>query len=203
MGAADFDDARELFGFGVERVMEIFQSREQAARGFRGGGDVHGGGKRVVGRLRHVDVIVGMDGPLAAHDPAGNFNGAIGDHLVDVHVGLRAAARLPDAQREMVVELSADDFVGGLDDEVALFRRESVELEIDERRGFFEDAESADQFGRHGVLADGKVDKRAGGLRAVVAVDGDLDFAHRVGLGASRSGRGGLRNFRHRRLLRR
>src|SRR5437773_5393558 len=49
MGAADFDDVREFPGFGVERVAKSFDGEEQAARGFRGGSDVHGGRKRVVG----------------------------------------------------------------------------------------------------------------------------------------------------------
>src|SRR6266851_8144821 len=35
MGAADFYDVGEFLGFGVQRVAEIFQRREQAARGFR------------------------------------------------------------------------------------------------------------------------------------------------------------------------
>src|SRR5438477_6708647 len=45
MGAADFDDVGEFLGLGFERVPKNLYSREQAARGFRGRGDVHGGGK--------------------------------------------------------------------------------------------------------------------------------------------------------------
>jgi len=45
--------------------------------------------------------------PISA---AGNFDGAVGDDFVDVHVGLRAAAGLPDAKREVLVEFSIDDF---------------------------------------------------------------------------------------------
>src|SRR2546425_5308367 len=112
MSAADFYDVSEFFGFGVERVAKIFYGGEQAARGFRGGSDVHGGGKGVVGGLRHIDVVIGMNGLFAAHDSAGNFDGAIGDDFVDVHVGLRAAAGLPDAEREVVVEFAFDDFIG-------------------------------------------------------------------------------------------
>src|SRR5580693_9262239 len=41
MGAADFDDVGKFLGFGVESVAKIFYRREQAARGFRGGSDVH------------------------------------------------------------------------------------------------------------------------------------------------------------------
>ena len=138
-----------------------------------------------------------MDGLLAAHLAAGDFDGAIGDDFVDVHVGLRAAAGLPDAQREMIVELAGDDFVGGLRDERGFFGGELAEVLIDERGGFFEDAEGADQLGRHGVFADVEVDERAGGLRAVVAVGGDVDLAHGVGFGAGRDVGGGFGGFRH------
>src|SRR5260221_1467895 len=42
---------------------------------------------------------------------------SVGDDFVDVHVGLRAAAGLPDAKREVLVEFSIDDFIGGAHDE--------------------------------------------------------------------------------------
>src|SRR2546425_13222894 len=86
MGAADLDDVRKFFGFGVERVAEVFYGGEETARSFRGGGDVHGRGKGVVGGLRQVDVVVGMNRFLAAQFAAGNFDGAIGDDFIDVHV---------------------------------------------------------------------------------------------------------------------
>ena len=78
---------------------------------------MHGRGKSVIRGLRHVDVIVGMNRLLRSHHfstvgAARNFNGPIGDDLVDVHVGLRAAARLPDAQRELVVQFAGDHLVG-------------------------------------------------------------------------------------------
>ena len=190
MRAADFYDACEFLGFGVESVAQFFHGGEKFLARFRGGGNVHGGGKRVVRGLRHVYVVIRVDGLFAAHLAAGDFDGAIGDDFVDVHVGLRAAAGLPDAQREMLVELSGDDFVGGLRDERGFVGGELAEVLVDERGGFFEDAEGADQLGRHGVLADGEMDERAGGLRAVVAVGGDVDLAHGVGLRAGRD-RGG------------
>src|SRR6266849_8127799 len=98
VGATDFDDVDELLGFGVERVADVFHSGEEAARRFRGGGDVHGRGKRVVGGLRHIDIVIGVNGLLAAHDAAGDFDGAVGNDFVNVHVGLRAAAGLPNAK---------------------------------------------------------------------------------------------------------
>ena len=38
------------------------------------------------------------------------------DDLVCIHVGLRAATRLPDTQRELIVELPGNYLVGGLND---------------------------------------------------------------------------------------
>src|SRR5208282_2738076 len=196
MRAADFHDAGKLFALGVKRVAKFFYGGEKFLPRLRGGGDVHGSGKRVVRGLRHIYVVIRVDGLFAAHRAAGNFDGAIGDDFVDVHVGLRAAAGLPDAKREMRVELPGDDFVGGLRDERGFVGGELAEVQVDERGGFFEDAEGADQLGGHGVLANGEVNERAGGLRAVVAVGGDVDLAHGVGLGAGLD-RGGIYGFRH------
>src|SRR6202451_290288 len=116
MGAADFYDPGEFLGFGVERVSTLLHGWQKFLARFRGGGDVHGGGERIVRGLRHVYIVVRVDGLFAAHSAAVDFDGAIGDDFVDIHVGLRAAAGLPDAQREMLVKLSGDDFVGGLRD---------------------------------------------------------------------------------------
>src|SRR4029077_18986989 len=108
MGAADFDDAGKFFSLAIDVGAKCFGRGDQAASGFGGGGDVHGGGKGVVGGLRHIDVIVGMDGLLAAHCATGDFDCAVADDFVDVHVGLGAAAGLPDAQRKMIVEFSGN-----------------------------------------------------------------------------------------------
>ena len=99
-----------------ERVPELADRRQQAVHGHRGGRDVHRGRKRVVGRLRHVDVVVRMNRLFAAETSAADFDGAVGDDLVGVHVGLRAAAGLPDFQGEMLVPSPGDDFVGRLCD---------------------------------------------------------------------------------------
>ena len=122
MRAADFHHVGELLGLGVDGVVaRSLHCRNQRAVHALGSRDVHGRGKRVVGRLRHVDVIVGMNGLFAAHHAAGKLDGAIGDDFVGVHVGLRAAAGLPDAQRKMIVEFAGNHFVGGLSDEPRLF----------------------------------------------------------------------------------
>ena len=82
---------------------------------------MHGGGKGIVGALRFVDVVVGVNRFFAPHHAAGNFDSPVADHLVDVHVGLGARAGLPNDQREMVVQLSRDNFVSDLSDQIASF----------------------------------------------------------------------------------
>ena len=48
---------------------------------------------------------LGWIGVLRAELAAEQLDGAVADHLVDVHVGLGAGAGLPDVEREMLVEL--------------------------------------------------------------------------------------------------
>ena len=95
------------------------QRGDQALGHLGDAGDVHGGREGVVARLAHVHVVVGMDGRLGAHLAAEQLDGAVRDHLVHIHVGLRAAARLEDDQREVLGESAGDDLVGGGDDGAA------------------------------------------------------------------------------------
>jgi len=117
-----------------------------------------------------------------------DFDGAIRDNLVGVHVALGAGAGLPDAEREVGVEFSRDDFIRRLRDEVAFFSAELAEVGIRERGGFFQNAERLDHLGREDVLADVEMNERTGGLRAPVGIVRNGDFAHRVGFKAVRGG---------------
>ena len=121
-----------------------------------------------------------MNRLLAAHLAAGDFNGPVRNYFVGVHVGLRAASRLPDVQREMLVELARDDFVGRLCDQLRLLRGEFSQILVYQRRCCLEYSEGANQFARHRVVSDIEVNQRARGLRAVIAVHRNRDFAHAV-----------------------
>ena len=58
-------------------------------------GNVHGGRKRAVGRLRMIHIVVGWIGFWDPISPPAKLDGAIANHLIDVHVGLGARAGLP------------------------------------------------------------------------------------------------------------
>ena len=74
-------------------------------------------GKESVRRLRHVDVIVGMDRYVAAEFRTGKLAPSVGDHFVDVHVELRTATSHPDVQGKHVMMLARQDFVANLNDQ--------------------------------------------------------------------------------------
>lgn len=157
-----------------QRAAICQEGRKETRNGAHlGGRNVHGGGEGVVGRLRPVDVVVGVHRVLAAQLTAcaavvkgvdecegknwrkkarggrqqcrrkeeerktaavarcennkkgndskpvvkaagartGQLDGAVGHDLVGVHVRLRAGARLPDAQRKVLVQLALDDLL--------------------------------------------------------------------------------------------
>ncbi len=109
MRAADLDDMSPFLGLGSKNPLQAQQRRLQLPLGGEHGGDMHGRREAVVGRLAHVDMIVGMDRRLPAARAGQHLVGAPGNDLVDVHVGLGAAAGLPDNERELLVELAGGD----------------------------------------------------------------------------------------------
>ena len=150
------------------------------------GGDVHRRREHVVRRLAAVDVVVRMhEARLADAAPPSSSRGAVGEHLVHVHVGLRARAGLPDDERELAVVLAGEHLVGGGDDGVGLLRGRACRgRRLTTARAALDPGQRADQLGRHLLGRDVEVLQRALGLRAPEAVGGDLDLAEGVFLDA-------------------
>ncbi len=199
MGAPDLDDRVEFLRLRQQRVAHVLDRRNERVLHSLGGGDVHRGGKGVVRRLRHVDVVIGMDRLLRSHLAAGDLDGPVGEDLVHVHVGLRARAGLPYAEGELVGQFAGDDFIRGLNDELGLVGRKLAEVLVDQRGGLLERGEGADEFRRHDVAADVEVMKGALRLRAPIDVAGHFDLAHAVGFDTSAGGLldGGGHGFLH------
>ena len=159
MGATDFDDVGEGLGFGIERVAERFDGGDEAFQHDRGGGDGHRGWEGVVRRLRHVHMVIGVHRCFGSHLAAGEFDRAVRDDLVGVHVALGSGAGLPDAEGEVGIKFSRDHLIGGADDEVALVGGEFAEVGVGEGTGFFQDAEGFDHLGRQDVFTDVEMDE--------------------------------------------
>ena len=146
--------------------------------------DVHGGRKRVVGRLRHVDVVVGMNRRFARQRRAGKLAAAVGDDFVDVHVELRAAAGHPHMQREHVMMLAGQNLVADLHDQLVALVIEPLAGVVRVSGGFLQNGVRRNHLARNQILADAEVFKRALGLSAPEFVSGNLDLAKAVGFGA-------------------
>src|SRR5690606_5609244 len=124
-----------LFG---EASGQLGDGRQQLIVYRPGRGDMHGRGEAVVGALRAVDVIVRVHRTFSAARAAGQFVGTTGNHLVDVHVALGAAASLPDHQRELFIVLTVEDLVGSLFDQAGHIRRQITNAVIHPCRGFLD-----------------------------------------------------------------
>ena len=166
VGAADLDDLGEFSGLLVERGMQVGERRQQVAVDLQRGRDMHGARDRVVGRLAHIDVIVRMHRLFRAELSPERDIGGVGDHLVDVHIGLGAGAGLPHQQRKMLIQLAVGDVLRHRGDRFGAPGIEAAEIAIDLRRGALDQAERAHDLDRHAFDADAEVVQRALGLRA-------------------------------------
>src|SRR6185312_16190053 len=121
-----------------------------------------------------------MNRRFRAEFTAQKLNGAVADHLVDIHVGLGAGAGLPHVEREMLVQLPADHLVTDFLDDVGLPLRQPPRASVDVSGSLLDVSVGVVDILRHAVIADGEVNQRSRGLRAPVAVGLDVDLPHRV-----------------------
>ena len=113
---------------------------------------------------------------------AEQFGGAIGEHLVQVHVGLGAGTGLPDHQRKFHVVLAGDDLVRRFDDGPGFFFVQQPEFRIDQCAGALDACQCMNQLQRHALAGDAEILQAALGLRAPQPVRGDFDLAETVSL---------------------
>ena len=69
-------------------------------------------------------MVIGVHRRFASACARQRFIGDAGDNLIHIHVRLRAAARLPDDERELIVMLARQYGVCGGDDRVGNVRRQ-------------------------------------------------------------------------------
>src|SRR5208283_798531 len=133
-------------------------------------------------RLRHVDMVVGMDRRVASKRSASELATPVGDHFVDVHVELGAAARHPDVQGKHVVMLACQDFITGLNDQLVVVIVQSLAVTVRDCGGLLQSGVGCDHFAGNQVFADAEMLKRALGLGAPKLVGGYVNDAETVGL---------------------
>ena len=182
VGATHHDDVVVLLGLLVQGVTKLGDGRVKTLVDGCDDGDVHRGGEGVVGRLATIDVVVGVHRGLGSQLTAGQFDGAVADDLVGVHVRLGAGAGLEDDQWKLGVELAGNDLVSSLDDEVCHVARELTELLVGQGGGFLQSAQGTNHVAspHEGVAADLEVVEGALGLGSPVVVCRHVNGAHAV-----------------------
>jgi hypothetical protein len=123
-------------------------------------------------------------GLFATDLAAEQLDRAVRQNLIDVHVGLRARTRLPDVEREVLVELARDRLVGAANYSFRLPLRQPAGRGIDQCCRLLDIAIGVINARRHAVVADREMDQAALRLGSPIAVGRHLDFAHRVGFAA-------------------
>ncbi len=184
VSAADLDDIGECDRLAGEFGVQFRQSRKQPVTQFQRCRKMHDGRKAVIRRLRAIDVVVRVNRRLGSKRLSEDFVGPVGDHFVDVHVGLGAGTGLPDRQREMIVEQALANLRRRRLDRLGECCVEHAKPPIGADRGNLLQTEGVNEAGRKMLLADIEDAECTLGLRAPIAIGGYFDGAKGVVLDA-------------------
>jgi len=147
VGPARLDDVGEQGRLLLKGSLERSHRRQQVVADLVQRRQVHGRGEDVVGRLAHVDVVVGM----------GAVAGEVGEHLVGIHVGGGAGAGLEYVDGELVVMRAFADRLAGGGDALRQVTVKQSQLAVGLGRGGLDPAQPADHGHRHRGAGDGEV----------------------------------------------
>ena len=181
LGASHLDHVSELLSL----LLQSFDELEVVGAELEVGGietEVDGRGVSVIGRLRAVDVVVRREvlelALLVAHD----LEGTVADDLVGVHVRRRPCAALDHIHGEVLVVLTFEELVTGLDDGVLLLVGEQTKAVVSDGCGFLGPRKAMDEEGIVAEVegADAEVFFPAKGLHPVEVLVADLTFADQV-----------------------
>ncbi len=189
LGPAHLDDPGELLALGPERRDELFQDRDELPHAVDER-DAEGGRVYVVGRLRQVDVVVGVTVGVIALGEAHELEGAVGDDLVGVHVRRGSGPALDHVHHEVRVPLAVDDLSAGPDDGGGDVGREEAERPVGPGGGHLDLGQGDDEIGEVADIhaADGEVLRGPERLDAVVELERHLPLPEEVVLGPCSAG---------------
>jgi len=104
----------------------------------------------------------------------------VGDDLIDVHVGLGAAAGLPHHQGELPVPPAGADVPAGGGDGLGLLGRQLAHVGVGPGAGLLQIGEGGDDLLGLALAADAEILQAALGLGTPMVVRRDGDLAHSV-----------------------
>ena len=189
---ADLDDFVPALGLGLQDISEPAESGNQRFVNTDGDGNMNRGGKRVVGALPHVDVVVRMDRLL--HFEAistGGFDRSIRNDLIAIHIAGGSRSGLENINREFAVEPAGNDFLGGVQHRINLLSVEWVlagagqfsKIPVRDPAGPFDQTHRLNHFWSQCPTRYRKVLDRSLSLCAIVGLSGNLNITHRIVFG--------------------
>ena len=134
------------------------------------------GREAVIGRLRHVRVIVRADDVVTPLSLADNLQRTVTKDFVHVHVNRRARTALNRVNGELVNKLAVDNFFRRLHKRVADFAVEASRLHVSLSRRFLHFGERFNQIFVEPAPRDCEVLNRPHGLHAVICLVGDFNL---------------------------
>ena len=136
----------------------------------------------VVGRLSAVDMVVGIAILILTFLVAHDFQGAVGDDLVGVHVDRRTGAALHHVDREILMELAVDDLAASLRDSSCNLVVDGAQGVVGLHGGELDVGDGDDIVGivAHLLARNMIVVDSALRLHAVVSLSGYLKFTQEV-----------------------
>ena len=139
--------------------------------------DMHSRGERIVGGLRHIDIVVGMQQIFFGNDIT-----AMGNHLIDIHIALCTTACLPNGERKLIRQFSLQNIIAYTADQLTLFFCHFLRLidQIDFCTRFFQQSKRGNDLLRHFFRSNRKILKAALGLCTPARVCRHANGAHRI-----------------------
>src|SRR5210317_160541 len=144
---------------------------------------MHDGWNDVIARLAVVDMVVGVHG-AAAEVLAEQLAGPVGYHLVGIHVGAGSGTGLENIQREMLIQVADNHFLGSIHDRQGDALVEQAKLAIDLGSMLLDHAERTQEGAREADPGNCEVVTGPCSLGAVKSVNRHGHGAHGILFGA-------------------
>ena len=180
MGTADLHDVGKRLALGLQCGAQLGNGRQQLLLDGRDRCHMHGRGIDVVAGLAFVHVVIRVHQARLATLAAQQLAGAVGQHLVDVHIGLRARAGLPHHQREFARVLAGQHLIGGGVDGLGLLGIQQTQGMVHRGRCLLHLRQRGNDLARLLFAADVEVLQRTLGLGPPEPVGRNVDGAEGV-----------------------
>ncbi|MNI06407.1 hypothetical protein D3C73_593860 [compost metagenome] len=181
LGTTHLQDVVEFFTLGRERLNQAVEAGEQGVVTEQ---QTQTDRRRVgvVGRLRHVHVVVRVQVLILAFLVTHGLQCDVGDDFVGIHVGRSASTALNHVHHELFVEVAADQTCTSFADGGVLGFAQVTQLTVGVGSGLFNHGQTDNQFRvvRNRNARKAEVIHRSQGLDAVIRLSRYFEGAKQV-----------------------